>query len=150
MLAQGDGRISQGVYVRQGINYSHGLCLRRRYDIFNTIWKYILKQFVGLISRELIPHVKSIVGVDITPAVVDVYNQRVTNQGVPPEKMRAIAVELKGQEGELDGLKFDVIVVCDRHVSIFMSNFIFCVLVFHVLSSLRVHRRHYKDARVLS
>jgi hypothetical protein len=49
--------------------------------------------------------------VDITQALVDIYNERVANQGITPNEMRAICVELKGEEGELDGLKFDVIVV---------------------------------------
>ncbi|CAA7260916.1 unnamed protein product [Cyclocybe aegerita] len=64
----------------------------------------------GHISRQLAPHTKSIVGVDITQAAVDLYNQRVSNQGIPPEEMRAVCVELKGEDGELDGLKFDVII----------------------------------------
>jgi len=65
---------------------------------------------VGLISMELAPYAKSIVGVDITQALVDNYNQRVEHQGVSPDEMRAVCSHLKGEEGELDGLKFDVIV----------------------------------------
>lgn len=65
----------------------------------------------GLISRELAPYAECIIGVDITQALVDIYNERVANQGITPNEMRAICVELKGEEGELDGLKFDVIVV---------------------------------------
>ncbi|KDR81974.1 hypothetical protein GALMADRAFT_276610 [Galerina marginata CBS 339.88] len=48
-------------------------------------------------------------GVDITQAPVDIFNEHVSNQGIPLEKLRAVCVELKGEEGELDGLKFDVI-----------------------------------------
>jgi len=66
---------------------------------------------IGLISRELAPYAKTIVGVDITPALVDIYNERVSNQGITPDEMRAVCVELKGEEGELESLKFDVIVV---------------------------------------
>lgn len=36
---------------------------------------------------------------------------RVSLQGIPPEEMRAIRAELKGDGTELDGQKFDVIVV---------------------------------------
>ncbi|KAI0344984.1 S-adenosyl-L-methionine-dependent methyltransferase [Trametopsis cervina] len=64
----------------------------------------------GLISRELYPFVKSLVGVDISQGVVDVYNRRVAEHGIPPEKMKAVRATLKGEEGELDGAKFDVIV----------------------------------------
>ena len=65
----------------------------------------------GLISRELAPYAKTIVGVDITPALVENYNHRVANQGISPDEMRAVCTDLKGVEGELDGLKFDVVVV---------------------------------------
>ena len=67
--------------------------------------------FSGLISRELAPYAKTIVGIDITQALVDNYNHRVANQGISSDEMRAICTELKGVEGELDGLKFDVVVV---------------------------------------
>ncbi|KAF9480857.1 S-adenosyl-L-methionine-dependent methyltransferase [Pholiota conissans] len=64
---------------------------------------------VGLTSRELAPYTKTLVGVDISQGAVDVFNKAVSNQGIAPEDMRAVCVELKGEEGELDGLKFDVI-----------------------------------------
>ncbi|KAI0070562.1 S-adenosyl-L-methionine-dependent methyltransferase [Panus rudis PR-1116 ss-1] len=63
----------------------------------------------GLVSRELAPHVKSILGVDVSQKAVDIYNERVANQGIPPDEMRAVCVELKGEPEELDGAKFDVI-----------------------------------------
>jgi len=87
----------------------------------------------GLISRGLAPYAKKIVGVDISEAMVmhslsrvrmqiviivsftqlqvNQYNLRVENQGIPPEEMRAVCAELKGTAEELDGLKFDVVVV---------------------------------------
>jgi ubiquinone/menaquinone biosynthesis C-methylase UbiE len=67
--------------------------------------------FPGLISKELIPHVKSILGVDISQGMVDQFNLRVKNEGISPDKMRAVREELQGKDGELDGMKFDVIVV---------------------------------------
>ena len=66
-----------------------------------------------MISKELAPYAKSIVGVDISQGVVDRYNLSVSNQGIPPEEMRAVCVELRGRDEELDGLKFDVITVCE-------------------------------------
>ena len=69
-------------------------------------------QLLGLISKELAPYAKSIVGVDISQAQVDQYNQSVSNQGILPEEMKAVCAELKGRNEELDGLKFDVITVC--------------------------------------
>jgi ubiquinone/menaquinone biosynthesis C-methylase UbiE len=70
-----------------------------------------IKWSIGLVSRELAPHVKSIVGVDISQGMVDQYNKYVDNQGILPQKMNAVCTELKGQEGELNGRKFDLIVV---------------------------------------
>ncbi|GAW08786.1 S-adenosyl-L-methionine-dependent methyltransferase [Lentinula edodes] len=46
----------------------------------------------GLNSRVLAPYVKSIVGVDISQEMVDRYNKRVENQGIPHEEMRAICI----------------------------------------------------------
>lgn len=43
--------------------------------------------------------------------MVDHYNQKVSDQGILPEEMKAVCTELKGGEEELDGLKFDVITV---------------------------------------
>ncbi|KAG8685013.1 hypothetical protein FRC11_011280 [Ceratobasidium sp. 423] len=68
----------------------------------------------GMISQNLAPHSKKIVGVDISSKSVDFYNERVTKQGVPPEEMRAICVDLaergKAEHDALDGVEFDVIV----------------------------------------
>ncbi|THU80114.1 S-adenosyl-L-methionine-dependent methyltransferase [Dendrothele bispora CBS 962.96] len=66
----------------------------------------------GLNSRQLAPHAKLIVGVDISQGMVDTYNQKISNQGIPFDEMRAVCLELKGEEGELDGMKFDVVQCC--------------------------------------
>jgi ubiquinone/menaquinone biosynthesis C-methylase UbiE len=67
--------------------------------------------WLGMLSRKLAPHVKSIVGVDISQGSVEEYNLRVANQGIPPEEMRAVVAELKGLPGELNDAKFDIAVV---------------------------------------
>ena len=67
--------------------------------------------FTGLFSRELAPYTKSIVGIDISPKSVEYYNQRANEQGISPDEMKAVCIELKGEEGELDGAKFDVVTV---------------------------------------
>lgn len=71
----------------------------------------MLRWFKGLISRELAPFSKQILGVDISQGMVDQYNLRVANQGIPSEEMKAVATELKGEQGELENRKFDVVVV---------------------------------------
>ncbi|PBK83177.1 S-adenosyl-L-methionine-dependent methyltransferase [Armillaria gallica] len=70
----------------------------------------------GLMSRQLAPCCKSILGIDISQGMVDQYNTRVHNQGIPPEDMRALCIELKGEESELDGLKFDVCAMAYHHL----------------------------------
>lgn len=69
--------------------------------------------FVGMVSQQLCQYVKSVVGVDISQASVDRYNTQASNQGLAPEEMHAVCVELTGdpQENELDGARFDLIVV---------------------------------------
>ncbi|KAJ7164791.1 S-adenosyl-L-methionine-dependent methyltransferase [Mycena crocata] len=64
----------------------------------------------GLISRGLAPYCKSIVAVDISQAMVDNFAERISNQGIPPQEMCVVCADLKGEESELDGQKFDVIV----------------------------------------
>lgn len=61
---------------------------------------------------------KSIVGVDISQGVVDQYNLRASNQGLEPTEMKAIRAELKGEDTELDGTKFDIIVVSQLNLLI--------------------------------
>ena len=66
---------------------------------------------IGLVSEPLSQYVKSTVGVDISHVSVDRYNARAAQLGFAPEKMKAVCVELKGEPGELDGAKFDVVIV---------------------------------------
>ncbi|KNZ79965.1 hypothetical protein J132_08442 [Termitomyces sp. J132] len=56
-----------------------------------------------------------IVGVDISQGMVDQYNLRVRNQGIPPEEMQAFRAELKGEAGELGDEKFDVIICASAY-----------------------------------
>jgi hypothetical protein len=63
---------------------------------------------LGLVSGNLAPYVKSILGVDISQGVVDLFNKRFAGN---QERFRAIRAELKGEDGELDNEKFHVIIV---------------------------------------
>ncbi|KAH7911902.1 S-adenosyl-L-methionine-dependent methyltransferase [Hygrophoropsis aurantiaca] len=69
----------------------------------------------GLISKELAPYAKSIVGIDISQKMVDQYNQSVSYQGIEPDEMKAICAEIKGEPDELGGSKFDVIVCASSY-----------------------------------
>ncbi|CAE6432141.1 unnamed protein product [Rhizoctonia solani] len=67
----------------------------------------------GLISQGLAPHTKTLIGVDISPKSVEYYNERVANQGIPSDEMRAICAELVERgtgDDPFDGVEFDVIV----------------------------------------
>ncbi|KAJ7348928.1 S-adenosyl-L-methionine-dependent methyltransferase [Mycena albidolilacea] len=63
----------------------------------------------GIVARSIAPHCKTLIGVDISQGMVDEFNTGVQDHGIPVEKMRAVRVELKGEETELEGIKFDVV-----------------------------------------
>lgn len=102
---------------------------------------------LGLISRELCQYATCVVGVDIsqeavrtesgsslkislTSSQVDVYNTRANQQGIPPEEMRAVRAVLGDNDDELDGAKFDVVIVRpSRHSNLFRMDI-------HVLSTI--------------
>ncbi|KAF7323318.1 Methyltransf-25 domain-containing protein [Mycena chlorophos] len=64
----------------------------------------------GIVSHGLVGRVQELVGVDISQGMVDQFNKSAAEHGIAPEQMRALRVELKGKEQELDGKKFDVVV----------------------------------------
>ncbi|KAG8769114.1 hypothetical protein FRC12_005168 [Ceratobasidium sp. 428] len=74
---------------------------------------------VGLLSQTLAPHTRTLIGVDISPKSVTYFNERVANQGISSDEMRAICVELKergvGEPDALDGIEFDVIVCTNAY-----------------------------------
>ncbi|KAM5542804.1 hypothetical protein V8D89_003765 [Ganoderma adspersum] len=96
---------------------------RKEVDAMRTQWpalfdkeRTVVLDFacgVGMISEQLVPHVKKLVGVDISDVSVDRYNTLASEKlGLTPGTMKAVSVELKGEEGELDGIKFDLVVCC--------------------------------------
>lgn len=66
----------------------------------------------GLISSVLVPHTRKIIGVDVSEAMVGEFNKKIVSQGLSKEKMSGVVVELKGEDSELEGEKFDFVVVC--------------------------------------
>jgi len=62
----------------------------------------------GQVSKEIIPYAKSILGVDVSQGMVDLYNEIGQKEGF--EGMRGVRAVIKGEDGELDGRKFDVII----------------------------------------
>ncbi|KAM0753975.1 S-adenosyl-L-methionine-dependent methyltransferase [Meredithblackwellia eburnea MCA 4105] len=70
----------------------------------------------GLVSQRLAPHCKRIVGVDLSQAMVDHFNQLVADHGIEKEEMVAIQRdELKDDENELDGELFDVVLCAQAY-----------------------------------
>ena len=67
---------------------------------------------LGLVSGNLAPYAKSILGVDISQGVVDLFNKRFADKDADQKRFRAIRAELKGVDGELDNEKFHLIIVC--------------------------------------
>ncbi|KAH7340116.1 S-adenosyl-L-methionine-dependent methyltransferase [Rhizoctonia solani] len=68
----------------------------------------------GMISQRLVPHTKSIIGVDISPKSVEFFNERAAGQGVSPEQMKAICADLtergQAQNDLFGGILFDAII----------------------------------------
>ena len=62
-----------------------------------------------MVSKQIIPYAKSILGVDVSQGMVDQYNETGEKEGF--SGMKAVCADLKGEDGELDGQKFDVIIV---------------------------------------
>jgi len=59
----------------------------------------------GQVSRALAPYVAQLVGVDISPRMVEVYNTRASTQGLEPHEMRAVS-----SLAELQQQRFDIAV----------------------------------------
>ncbi|KAF9042159.1 S-adenosyl-L-methionine-dependent methyltransferase [Panaeolus papilionaceus] len=66
----------------------------------------------GQIARDLIRDVKSIVGVDISEEAIKKYNELSIKAGYSPDILKGLCFELKGEERELDGAKFDLVICC--------------------------------------
>lgn len=62
-------------------------------------------------SRHLAPYCKEILGADISDGMVEAYNKNAQASEVTKNKIKAIRLELKGDDEELDGKRFDFITV---------------------------------------
>ena len=90
----------------------------------------------GLVSKQLAPFCKHIVGVDISQGMVDQFNKHTEMQN-----MKAVCTELKGEPGELGDEKFDVIVVCRFELLLCsLNSFNMTHLVLIGIPSFRIHR----------
>ncbi|KAI0031347.1 S-adenosyl-L-methionine-dependent methyltransferase, partial [Vararia minispora EC-137] len=66
---------------------------------------------IGMLSREIFPISKSIVGIDISPNSVKAYNHRAAELGAQPGEMGAVTLDILHDDlAVLGGAKFDVAV----------------------------------------
>ncbi len=87
-------------------------------SLLGSLWEVLtIIAYLGNVSQQLCQYVKSVVGVDISQASVDHFNALAANQGLEPDEMRAVCTELKGEPRELNGVKFDIVVVSARILS---------------------------------
>lgn len=71
---------------------------------------------VGLISQGLASNAKSIIGVDISQRMVDIYNNDAKEQNLFPNERKAVRVDrLVENEIQLEGMSFDVIVCASSY-----------------------------------
>jgi len=106
----------------QQLDPPHAIELARRAArVFRRVYEFdedetVVMDFacgVGLISQELIPYSKFIVGVDISQRMVDEYNRRVANQGLSIDDMRAFRMDISNPETDevqVPKESFDVVV----------------------------------------
>ncbi|KAK4053713.1 hypothetical protein OIV83_001369 [Microbotryomycetes sp. JL201] len=65
----------------------------------------------GLVAWQLQPHVQKLVGVDLAQQLVDQFNARAKSDNFDTSKFYAVQRdELKDDDGDLDGEKFDVVI----------------------------------------
>lgn len=67
----------------------------------------------GAISQRLAPFCKQLVGIDISSKVVEEYNRKVSDQGIPSEEMIAICADLSQTPEILNNELFDI-VICSQ------------------------------------
>lgn len=98
-----------------------------------------------MLSQALAPHTKTLIGVDISPKSVAYFNERVANQGIPEDEMKAICVELTTRgTGETDvfgGIEFGVIVVSKpRYIGLSFHKHEYpqCTLAYHHFEDIAV------------
>jgi 2-polyprenyl-3-methyl-5-hydroxy-6-metoxy-1,4-benzoquinol methylase len=66
---------------------------------------------IGLISQDLVSHVNKIIGLDTSQAMVDVYNQKATSNGVS-SKMFAMCIDILSSSEIPEELQNVDVVVC--------------------------------------
>ena len=95
-------------------------------------------RFTGLISRELFPYAKTIIGVDNSAQAVDRYNKGAKALGISHGAMHAIACELEDDPAELRGQQFDVITVSIQLsvMCVDKNPFVQCTVAYHHFASI--------------
>jgi hypothetical protein len=74
----------------------------------------------GLVAEKIQPHVKCILGIDVSDKAIELFTQRFNKLGVKTDIAKAIRLDIeKSQEG-IEGQKFDLIYV--RPFSIYLSH----------------------------
>lgn len=112
-------RCLEELHLQRRLNGSHGFRVWSRFVLAQWMRRTLslephLKIHAGLLSQQLSPYCKSVVGVDISQAMVDLYNESARNQGLSGDELRAVCFDVldnKFSSDCLNGQKFDVVVV---------------------------------------
>ncbi|KAG8940076.1 hypothetical protein FRC03_005796, partial [Tulasnella sp. 419] len=64
----------------------------------------------GLVSINLVPYVNEVIGVDISDAMVEKYNEKASMDELSAKKMKAVLLDISKDKEKLGGKKFDVII----------------------------------------
>ena len=71
--------------------------------------------YAGLLAAQLAPVTKETIGVDISQGMIDFFDEKAKKLGFASGKMRGFCQELKLDGEELDGKRFDLVIVGINH-----------------------------------
>jgi cyclopropane fatty-acyl-phospholipid synthase-like methyltransferase len=94
--------------------------MRNRYGVFHVCGvRSRPNDTLGNVARGLLPHVANVVGLDISQGMVDQFNTRVIQLGLPQHRIYATVKDLVRTPDDF-AQQFDVVVVSavpDHHIS---------------------------------
>ena len=91
-----------------------------------------------MLAAQLAPVAKETIGVDIGQGMIDFFNEKAEKLGLASGKMRGYCQELKLDGEELDGRRFDLVIVGIIHTRRHKNNHTYiypCSAAWHIIIS---------------
>jgi 2-polyprenyl-3-methyl-5-hydroxy-6-metoxy-1,4-benzoquinol methylase len=71
----------------------------------------MLLDISGLVAEKIQPHVKSILGIDVSDKAIELFTERFNKLGVKSDAAKAIRLDIETSQEGIEGQKFDLIYV---------------------------------------